>query len=201
MTEGPTLSTPRRNGTSPGPRRRDRAVHSAFRIGVLVKGIDGVLELIGAAVPLFVRPERILGLVDALTRHELSEDPHDFLAHLLRAAGRLSSGGELFASIYLATHGVVKIVLVWALFQKKLWAYPAAMAVFAAFGVYQMYRWSFSRSGPMLALTVLDVFVILLTWAEYRRVRREAAVPAPGKRTPKNAGPARAPGSGPAGSA
>ena len=107
-----------------------------------------------------------------LTQHELSEDPRDLVAsYLVRAAGHLSMSGERFASAYLLAHGVLKIALVWALLRSKLWAYPVAIVVFAAFGVYQMYRYALSRSATMLALTVLDVFVIVLTWLEYRRVR------------------------------
>jgi uncharacterized membrane protein len=69
----------------------------------------------------------------------------------------------------------VKLVLVWALYRRKLWAYPAAIAVFAAFGVYQMYRYFVSASFSMIALTVLDVIIIVLTWIEYGRLRRESA--------------------------
>ncbi len=157
----------------------ERGIRAAFRIGVLLKGIDGALEVVGAALPLFVRPDQVMHLVWRLTRHELSEDPHDLVAtHLVRAAGHLTAGGELFASLYLLVHGVLKLWLVWALLRSKLWAYPIAMAVFTLFGAYQMVRWSRSHSALMLGLTVLDVFVILLTWAEYRRLRREPA-PAP----------------------
>ncbi len=150
------------------------AVHTAFGIGVALKGIDGVLEIVGAALPLFVSPARVAELVTALTRHELSRDPHDLLAtHLLRAAGNLSAASERFASLYLLSHGIVKVLLVWALLRSKLWAYPTAIVIFAAFGAYQMYRWSISHSLAMVALTVLDVFVIGLTWMEYRRLREE----------------------------
>ncbi len=155
-----------------------RGLHAAFRVGVLFKGIDGALEVVGAAIPLFVRPDQLVEAVRVLTRHELSRNPHSFLAtHLVQAAGRLSAGGELFASIYLLLHGVLKLWLVWALLRSRLWAYPVAIAMFALFGVYQMIRWADSHSPLMLALTVLDVFVILLTWAEYRRLRQDAAAP------------------------
>ncbi len=59
----------------------------------------------------------------------------------------------------------------YALLRGKLWAYPWAIGVFAAFGVYQIYRYFISQSGWLIALTVLDAIVILLTWFEWRRVR------------------------------
>lgn len=151
------------------------AVHAAFEVGVVLKGIDGALEVIGAALLLAIPPTRIAQWVGLLTAHELSQDPHDLLAtRLVHAAAHLSVGAQTFASVYLLTHGVVKVALVWALLRRKLWAYPWAIAVFAAFGAYQLYRYALTRSAAMIALTVLDVFVIALTWVEWRRLRAEA---------------------------
>ncbi len=156
--------------------RFEKIVHAAFEVGVLFKGIDGLLELVGGALLLAVKPARIAHGVAVLTRHELSEDPHDAVARaLVRAASHLSVSGTRFAAAYLLVHGVVKIALVWALLRSKLWAYPVAIAIFAGFGGYQMYRWSLSHSVGMIALTVLDAFVIVLTWAEWRRLRGAAA--------------------------
>jgi uncharacterized membrane protein len=171
-------------GAAPPAGRRGRdggAAHAAFELGALFKGIDGLLELVGGALLLAVPPARIAALLRALTQHELSEDPHDFLArHLTLAAGHLTQGGERFAAAYLLVHGVVKVGLVWALLRAKLWAYPLAIALFAAFGVYQLYRWSLSRSAALIVLTILDALVIVLTWIEWRRLRGEqrAAPPA-----------------------
>ncbi len=150
------------------------ALHRFFELGVIVKGIDGALEIVGAVLLFVVKPGWIRHVATALTWHELSEDPHDLIArHVLQAARRLSARGEIFASVYLLVHGVVKVALVWALLRTKLWAYPVAIAIFTAFGVYQVYRYAVAHSAAMLALTVLDVFVIGLTWMEYRRLRQE----------------------------
>jgi uncharacterized membrane protein len=153
--------------------------HVAFEIGVFFKGLDGVAEIIGAILLFVVPPGAISQLLATITQHELSEDPHDFIAsHLLRMSERFSADSQLFAAMYLLVHGVVKVLLVWALLRKKLWAYPAAIAVFAAFSVYQMYRYVLSPSFSMIALTVLDVIVIVLTWTEYGRLKRGESPPA-----------------------
>jgi uncharacterized membrane protein len=59
-----------------------------------------------------------------------------------------------------------------SLFRERLWAYPAAIVVFALFIAYQMYRYALGPSISMLVLSVLDVIVIALTWLEYRRLKR-----------------------------
>jgi len=68
---------------------------------------------------------------------------------------------------------VIKAGLVYALIRDKLWAFPWAMGVFTAFVLYQMYRYFVQPSGWLIALSVLDVIVILLTWAEWQRLKQE----------------------------
>jgi uncharacterized membrane protein len=153
------------------------SVHAAFQIGIFFKGLDGAAEIVGALLLYLVPPRAISHALAVATQHELSEDPRDFIAgHLLRVSERFSAETQLFAAAYLLIHGVVKVAVVWALYRRKLWAYPAAVAVFAAFGVYQMYRFFLSPSFAMMALTVLDVVVIVLTWMEYGRLKREASL-------------------------
>ncbi len=102
--------------------------------------------------------------------HELSEDPHDFIAaHLLGASRSLTHGGNTLASLYLLSHGLAKVVLVVALLFNKLWAYPSMIALLILFIAYQLYRISYSYSLGLILLTVFDVFVIWLTWKEYKK--------------------------------
>jgi len=54
-----------------------------FFIGLILKGLDGVVELVGGIALLLITPAQISALVRALTRHELSEDPHDLIANWL----------------------------------------------------------------------------------------------------------------------
>ncbi len=147
-------------------------LHVAFEVGVILKGLNGLLELVGGALLLAFPPSAIEKFIVGLTNNELSKDPNDVIAtHLRQAAHSLSANDQLFAAIYLLSHGVIKALLVYALLRGKLWAYPWAIGVFAAFGVYQIYRYFISQSGWLIALTVLDAIVILLTWFEWRRVR------------------------------
>src|SRR5579864_9407243 len=74
---------------------RDRA----FAVGIILKGLDGVLEVVGGVLLLVVSPTTIDQLSRAITQHELSEDPHDFLAsHLLHAAGSLTGSSLKFGA-------------------------------------------------------------------------------------------------------
>jgi uncharacterized membrane protein len=100
-----------------------------FEVGIILKGLDGVLEVIGGLLLLVVSPATIDRLVTSLTQHELSEDPHDLLAtHLLKTAHGLTGAAVLFGAVYLLAHGLVKVVLVAALLKNQLWAYPWTIA-------------------------------------------------------------------------
>jgi uncharacterized membrane protein len=144
----------------------------AFAVGIILKGLDGVLEVVGGLLLLVVSPATIDQVSRALTQHELSEDPHDFLAtHLLHAAGSLTGSSLRFGAAYLLLHGVVKIVLVAALLRDKIWAYPWMLAFLLVFIVYQIYRMTFAFSIGLLGLTIFDVVVMWLTYREYGKQR------------------------------
>ena len=161
-------------------RGKDEAVHVLFDIGLVGKAIDGVLQVIGGVVLAFASPDQVNRLARLLTRHELRLDPHDLVAgFLLRSAQELTAGSKTFAATFLLWHGAVKLVLVVGLVRRQRWAYPTAMIAFGAFLVYQLYRYSHTRSAWLLAISILDLFVIVLTWFEYQRLRRAHALRGP----------------------
>jgi len=140
-----------------------------FRISLFLKGLDGVLELIGGLLLLVVTPAQIGDVARLLTQHELAQDPRDLVANsLLHMTSNLSGSASLFGAVYLLLHGVVKIVLVWAVLKEKLWAYPWMIAFLLVFIVYQVYRISVSFSWGMILLTAFDIFIVWITWREYR---------------------------------
>ena len=62
---------------------RKKFLHIGFELSLFIKGLDGVLEIIGGAVFLFVNPSRMNSLVFFLTSREITEDPHDLIANIL----------------------------------------------------------------------------------------------------------------------
>jgi uncharacterized membrane protein len=155
---------------------------TTFNVTVILKGLDGLLELVGGTLLLVVAPATIDRLVRRLTQHELSQDPHDLIArHLLRVSGNLHHT-QVFGAIYLISHGLIKIVLVGALLKKQRWAYPATLLFLGAFVVYQVYRMFYTPSVGLALLTVFDLFIMWLVWREYQLRRHPAANAVPGRR-------------------
>jgi uncharacterized membrane protein len=148
-----------------------------FEIGIVLKGLDGALEVVGGLLLLFVSPATIDRLVVALTQHELTQDSHDFLAtHALHYANGLTGSTVLLSALYLLSHGVVKIVLVFALLKTQLWAYPWMIAFLGVFILYQIYRMTFAPSVGLVSLTIFDAFIAWLTYLEYQRHEHRVAI-------------------------
>jgi uncharacterized membrane protein len=160
------------DATEPRPSPH-RALDTTFRVSLVVKAIDGVLELIGGVLLLVVSPAQITAVVRFLTQHELAEDRHDVFANLLvHAAGSLSVSATVFGAIYLLLHGLVKVVLVAAVLSGRLWAYPWMIGFLLVFIGYQLYEMIVHFSLGLLALTLFDVFIVVLTAREYQLHRR-----------------------------
>ncbi len=152
-------------------------LHKAFVAGIVLKGADSVLEIIGGISLLLISPQSLSNAVSSLVRHELSEDPGDLVAGLLAHwAQDWSVGSQLFAAFYLFSHGVAKLAVAVALLKSKIWAYHAGIVFFLIFIFYQLYRFSHTRSAWLILLTVFDIVIVYLTWAEYRRVKRNGLV-------------------------
>lgn len=149
-----------------------RLSHRAFEVGILLKGLDGLLELLGGCALLLTNQHAIRRAVAWLTRTELLEDPHDFVAnHLIVLARHLSIGTQHFASAYLIAHGTIKLGLVIGLLRGVRGAYPVALMVLTAFIGYQCYRLAHGSSAALLLFTAIDIVVVLLI-ARGWRLRR-----------------------------
>ena len=148
----------------------ERRVYRVFVGSVVLKGLDAALEIAAAIALLLVDASAISGFVIRLTHRELLEDPGDFLAGYLRhAAETFSVDTKTFAVLYLASHGLIKLVLVVGLLRNRAWAYPASLIAFGGFIAYQMYRYTFTHSLFLIVLTVFDLIVLALVWHEWRR--------------------------------
>ena len=156
----------------------EKRIHLIFQVSLWLKGAFALFEIAGGVLAYLVPQQFLLNLAAVLTRHELAEDPHDVIAnYLLHAAQHYSVGTREFTAIYLVSHGLTKLWLIVGLLRERLWYYPTALVVFGLFIAYQVYRFSHTHSAFLLLITALDVLVIVLTWHEYRFLRRHANLP------------------------
>ena len=151
---------------------KEEQVHLLFKIGVVLKGVDGFLEAIAGVALFFTDRASLRSLVDWLTAGELQEDPTDFVAnHLVDFFHHHSINTEHFAAVYLLTYGIAKIGLVAGLLRGKLWAYPTALTVLGTFLCYQIYRLSHTHSLGLAFFSLIDLAILALIWRDYQYVK------------------------------
>lgn len=145
-----------------------------FEYGILIKGIDGLIEAFTAIAIIFISPRMIQGLVEVATHDELVHDPNDFISHfLIHASHQFTNSGRLFLIVYLAVHAAIKLVSVIGILRNKLWAYPFSLFALGALTLYQVYDIIFLKGSLfVIALTVIDFAILALIWREYQKVKK-----------------------------
>lgn len=152
--------------------KRNNIFHKSFEIGILLKGIDSVFEIIGGILLIFLNPYRLNKIIVLLTQDELSEDPKDVIANFIITFGsHFSLSSQYFGIFYLISHGIIKLILVIMLKKRKIWAYPLTIVSLLLFIIYQIYRCVISYSTGLIVLTIFDIVMIILTLIEYKSIK------------------------------
>lgn len=146
--------------------------HLMFIIGIIFKGIDGLLELCGGAALCMMSLASISRLASFLASDELAEEPGNLIAnYTVHLGNHLTLRTKTFAAIYLLVHGTVKVALVGAMFKRIKIAYPTAAIVILAFVGYQCFRLSERFSILLTVLSAIDVAIVALILREYAGIR------------------------------
>lgn len=141
-----------------------------FDLALILKIINGSLEMLAALLVLFVPPSFVLKLAEFATGGEFAQDPDDYIANaIVSAAQTFTVHSHYLLALYLALHGVIKVLLVIGIFAKKRIAYPLFMVALAIFGAYEAYRGLVLHEMLLQALAIFDLSLLLLTSYEYRR--------------------------------
>ena len=141
-----------------------------FKTAIIIKGIDGIIEVI-AGFFLFFESNFISGIIRKIFEHELSEEPSDVIANfLINAAQNISLSSQHFIALYLLIHGLIKMGLVYALLKKIMWAYPLSLVFLSLLIIFQVVRFCFTHSVILLFFTLLDAVIVLVIRKEYNRL-------------------------------
>ena len=148
-----------------------------YKLTVAVKGIDGLIELL-SGVALLVAPGLLHHILQGLSG-EVLEHPNNFMQYIAdniaHVDADLTKGGMTIVILFLISHGVVKLALVYALLKEILWAYPYALLLLCGFFVYQLVIFVLHPTLGMGLFTLLDAFIIWVVWGEWRKLAHEVA--------------------------
>jgi uncharacterized membrane protein len=138
-----------------------------FRLGLIIKGIDAILEVIGGV--LLLSPLRVDRMIEFLLQHELYNSVrHPTTAHLQHAAAEALAKATLAGAIYLIVHGSAKTILILAVFKDKKWGYIGLVAVLSVFTVIEVVKGVMDHSALAGALAAFDLFIVYLIGKEYK---------------------------------
>ncbi len=144
------------------------SAHDLFVVGLVLKAVESLTEIAAGLAAWFVSADVVVRTVALLTRGELIKDPNDFIAnHLLSAANAFSISNHEFISLYLLAHGIVRLVLIIAIWYGKRWGYQLFMIALALFISYEVYRLILHPSFLIDALAAFDGIVLALAVQEY----------------------------------
>jgi uncharacterized membrane protein len=147
-------------------------IHQLYVMSIVGKGALAMLECLAGMALILTNGETIVTFIGRVTQGEISEDPHDFVAsHLQIWAAGFSADSKSFYAWYFLSHGIVKLVIVGALFSGRLWAFPASIAALALFIFYQVYRYTLAPTLGLVLLTMFDLVVMGLVVREYLQAK------------------------------
>lgn len=142
--------------------------HGFFQTALVIKGVTAVLEILGGFALLFISSDALYAAVSFLTSYDVIDDLKEFIVkYITHSSPQFTATGKLLGALYLLSHGIVRVFLVWALLKNKLWAYPISIALLAGFIFYQTFRYFHNHSYGLLLLTIFDIIVLILTFHEY----------------------------------
>jgi uncharacterized membrane protein len=146
---------------------KNEIIHKFFKATIFIKGFFGLLDIVIGALFLFFAREIVhkflVASISQFSGYKTSN-------YLLRQTGNFTINTQYFIAIYFIFYGLVNLFLVASLLKGKIWAYPAAILFYIIFILYQFYRSSVHHSSLLLVLSIVDIFLIIPIWLEYRRV-------------------------------
>lgn len=160
--------------------RHSKWFDKAYKIGVGIKGIDGLLELIVGIWLIFAphTPHRLLQHAAQEASEHNSTIFHFIGREVIHLDAQLTGKVLAFIIAFLIVHGVVKLVLVYCLFKKIHFIYPYALAaLLVLFGLQVAPLFRNPADLALWLFTILDVIIIYLVWGEYQDIREEMGLP------------------------
>jgi len=146
----------------------DHTFQRFFYIGAWLKGLHGILEVLGGALLWFLNPKILHHVAALLVKHELSEYPQNVIVRFIHhLAAHWSLSTQHFGAIYLLIDGFINVGLVIGLLRRIWWTYPLAASILSLFVLYQLHRAQRTHSAGLYGLSLLDVLIVLLIIREF----------------------------------
>lgn len=148
-----------------------------FLVLLVAKTIFATSQTVLGFLLLFPQKSTIISILGYYAKEEILEDPKDYIARkITEYAVHFLINTQLFIALYLITHGLIKLMLLYGVYKQKLFVYPLAGGVFLAFAIYQIYEYIRTLSLGYLFLVILDFVFIALMIYEYKTLTKAKSI-------------------------
>jgi uncharacterized membrane protein len=155
--------------------RHHDAIEVTFVLSLLAKAALAVFQLAAGFALLVLPANAATGLIGFMARNELAEDPTDPIAQMINSwVTSFDPQASHFYVVYLLGHGAIHTIVVLSLLLKWRIAYPFSLTSLFAFVAYQLWHFTQSPDIILLALSAVDVFVIVIVILEHRRTASQS---------------------------
>jgi uncharacterized membrane protein len=149
--------------------------HFLFLVAIVLKGLNGLVELVLGALITVMGPDRLFFFVAQYTTPELEANPSNHIARALQNSAAGLAGTMGFAVFYLFMHGVLKTAIAYNLLRDRRWIFAPACVILAGFVIYLFYHAVEKHSPWAFGFGLFDLFTIVLVINEWRRLPPQAA--------------------------
>lgn len=137
-----------------------------FKIGLVIKGVDSVFEVIGGI--LLTMPVKMAKYLSVLAEHELYRHHQVLSGRLDKLAESVTTHASIGEAVYLIIHGLAKVVLILAIYKGKKWGYVGLIGVLSLFSAIEIARGFYAHEILTAALAAFDILMVILIWKEYK---------------------------------
>jgi len=145
---------------------------SLLRIGLIIKAIDAVFEVVGGVLLFYPRElNRWLALI---FQHELVRRAAPHTAPVVEHhVTKAIYGASLAAALYLMAHGIAKIVFIGGVLKERRWGYIGLVAILVLFTIFELCRSFLDGGWAMFAFAAFDGYLAYLVWVDFRKAKEK----------------------------
>ena len=139
-----------------------------FHLGMWWRIFYGFLRIVIAILLLQHIGTPLSDIFLKIMSHELIQDPGD---RVIQMVNHLPYLVTYYLAFYFMFWGAIDIFMSILLLRHQLWAFPVAIYMIVVFIVYELFRFFHTHSLMLLAVIVMDVFIIWIIKREYQKLK------------------------------
>lgn len=161
-----------------GQSRKEKFFELLFTLSMILKGIDGIIELLGGIAFAALNKEKMLQwFYDFLMKQKAFDISNETILNWVTAFSHaLQTNVRVFITIILIGNGLIKIVMAIALLMRKYAAFPWSLFFLIVLYIYQIVQTIQSPSWFLYFFDAFDLAIILVIWKEYRRLKKDGKI-------------------------